>query len=75
MQHEQEFLEKIAEILEVERELISMATDFRLECEDWDSMKGFSIIVMLEDDYNIFVEVPDFLACRSIGDLYARVQS
>ena len=67
------FLEKIAEILEVSNSDVSMDTDFRLDIDDWDSMKGFSILVMLEDDYQVLMEVDDFLVCRTIGDLYARI--
>jgi len=66
------FLEFISEILEVEAKDISMDTNFREDVEDWDSMKGFGIICMVEDEYGIQIKVPDFLNCKTIGDLYEK---
>jgi len=67
------FLELMAEILEVNVEDISMDTDFREDIEDWDSMKGFSVICMIEDEYGLVIDVPTFLKCKTIGDLYNKV--
>ena len=75
MLKEKEFLGKMAEILETESDSISLDTNFRNDIEDWDSMKGFSIILMLEDDYGVFFEVHDFMKCKTIGELFARVIS
>lgn len=66
------FIDLIAEILEVESSTISLNTDFRNDIEDWDSMKGFSIICMIEDEYGVQISVPDFLNCITIGDLYEK---
>lgn len=61
-----EFLEKIAEILEVE----SVALDFEFRTvADWDSMKGFSIIVLMESDYGKQMSVEEFLKCEKVSDL------
>ena len=66
------FLELIAEILEVDTESINLDTNFREDIDDWDSMKGFSIICMIEDEYGVTVNVPDFLQCTTVGDLYKK---
>lgn len=61
-----EFLEKIAEILEVE----SVTPDFEFRTvADWDSMKGFSIIVLMESDYGKQMSVEEFLKCEKVFDL------
>lgn len=61
-----EFLPKVAEILEVE----SVTPDFQFrEVADWDSMKGFSLIVLLESDYGKQMPVETFLNCETVGDL------
>ena len=61
-----EFLQKMAEILEVE----SVTPDFRFrEIDEWDSMKGFSIIVLMEQDYGREMPVETFLGCETVGDL------
>lgn len=63
------FIELMAEILEVEPNEISLDTDFREDC-DFDSLKGFSMICILEEEYNKTITVPQFLECKTIGDLF-----
>ena len=63
-----EFLEKIAEILEVDA--VSLDFEFRTVA-DWDSMKGFSIIVLMEADYGKQMSVEEFLKCEKVSDLAA----
>lgn len=64
------FLELVAEILEVDASTLSGATDFRSDVPDWDSMRGFSILCMIEDEYGVRMEVPEFLECVTIDQLY-----
>ena len=62
----EEFLPKIAEILEVE----SVTPEFKFrEIDEWDSLKGFSIIVLMEQDYGKEMSVETFLACETVKDL------
>lgn len=70
MNKEDVFLEKIADILECDADNIDMNTDFRNDIEDWDSLKGFSMLIMFEEDYDKKVSVDRFLECRKIKDLY-----
>ena len=66
------FLELVAEVFEVEPEDISMDTVFREEIEEFSSLVGFSLIVMMEDEYGVRVPVEEFLECKTIGDLYKK---
>ncbi len=66
------FIELVAEIFEEEPEKINMDTVFREEIEDFSSLMGFSMIVMMEDEYGIQVPVEEFLACKTVGDLYKK---
>ena len=68
----EKFLELAAEVFEVEPEEISMDTVFREEIDGFSSLVGFSLIVMMEDEYGVRVPVEEFLACRTIGDLYKK---
>ncbi len=68
----EKFLELAAEVFEVEPEDISMDTVFREEIEDFSSLVGFSLIVMMEDEYGVRVSVDEFLNCKTIGDLYKK---
>lgn len=66
------FLELAAEVFETEPEDITMDTVFREEIEDFSSLVGFSLIVMMEDEYGVRVPVNEFLECRTVGDLYRK---
>ena len=68
----EQFLELAAEVFEVEPDEISMDTDFREEIDGFSSMVGFSLIVMMEDEYGVKVSVDEFLQCKTIGDLYRK---
>ena len=66
------FIELAAEVFEVEPEEITMDTVFREEIEDFSSLVGFSLIVMMEDEYGVTVPVEEFLKCKTVGDLYKK---
>lgn len=68
----EKFLELVAEIFEVKPEDITMDTVFRDEIEDFGSMMGFSLLVMMEDEYGVNVSVEEFLKCKTVGDLYKK---
>lgn len=63
-----EFLVKVAEVLEVD----SVVPEFEFRTvDDWDSMKGFSLIVLLESDYGKQMSVEEFLNCQTVAQLAA----
>lgn len=68
-----DFIEKMAEIMEVDASTITGETEFRKAC-DFDSLKGFSVLCMLEEDYGKEVTPKDFLGYKTIDDLYALVK-
>jgi len=68
------FFEELADIFEIEPGDIRPDMDFREEVEDWCSMMGFSILVLMEDDYGIKLSVEEFLECRTVEDLYKKTQ-
>lgn len=61
-----DFLAKIAEILELDS--VSPDLEYRT-IDDWDSMKGFSIIVLMESDYGKTMSVEQFMECNTVADL------
>lgn len=67
----EQFLELVADVFEVEPEEITMDTVFR-DRDDFSSLVGFSLIVMMEDEYDIKVSVDEFMECNTIGDLYKK---
>ena len=61
-----DFCAKIAEILETE--MVRPETEFR-QVDDFDSLKGFAIIVTIERDYGRRLSVNEFLSCSTVADL------
>ena len=68
----EKFLELAAEVFEVEPDEITMDTVFREEIDGFSSLVGFSLIVMMEDEYGVRVSVEEFLQCKTVGDLYRK---
>ena len=68
----EKFLELAAEVFDVEPEDITMDTVFRDEIDGFSSLVGFSLIVMMEDEYGVRVPVEEFLECKTVGDLYRK---
>lgn len=69
----EKFIELMAEIFEVDESDISLDTDFRKEIDDFTSLMGFSMIITMEEEYNIKVTVAEFLECKTLGDLYNKI--
>jgi len=72
MSQEKKFIEDISGILEVDEDGLSLETDFRNDVPFWDSLKGFGIIVLIEEEYGKKLSVEEFLEQRTIGDLYKK---
>ncbi len=66
------FIELVAETFEVEPEGITMNTNFRDEIDGFSSLVGFSLMIMMEDEYGIKISVDEFLQCKTVGDLYRK---
>ena len=61
------FLDRISEILETP---VSLDTVFR-DTPDYSSLKGFGILVVLENDYGREMNVDEFLTMNTVADLAA----
>jgi acyl carrier protein len=67
-----EFLKKIAEILEVDG---IKETDDLKSFAQWDSLSVLSVIAMLDANYGINLRAADFEPVTTVGDLWNLVQS
>jgi acyl carrier protein len=70
--HMNEFLKKIAEILEVES--VSDTDDLRA-FPQWDSLAVLSVIAMLDANYGVNLRAADLQEAPSAGALWELVQS
>ena len=57
---EEDFLKRFAEAMEIDAASISMDSRFR-ELEEWDSMNRLSVVVMLDEEYNVQIEEQRFM--------------
>jgi acyl carrier protein len=67
-----EFLQKIAAILEVES--LKEVDDLK-SFEQWDSLAVLSIIAMLDANYGVNLRAADLQPVKTAGDLFALVQA
>ncbi len=67
-----EFLQRIAAILEVEQ--VQEADDLKA-FEQWDSLAVLSVIAMLDANYGVNLRAADFGPVKSAADLWQLVQA
>lgn len=51
---------------------ITLDTIFR-DLDAWDSMTGMAVQLIMNDDLNANISDEDFLACKTVSDLYKYV--
>jgi acyl carrier protein len=68
----EQFMEKMAEVLDVNPEVLSLDTRFR-EIDGYSSMVGFSLLITLEEEYGVNLPVDAFLQINTLGELYKKV--
>lgn len=66
----QEFIEKFAEIIEVDNvEALTPQTDFK-ELDEWSSLSAMMIIAFLDEEFNKQINATTIRSCSTILDLY-----
>lgn len=68
-----EFLERIKEALEIEDRDIQMTDNFK-EYDEWDSLNKLSLIVMIDEEYDVQVPDDKVNSCNSLQELYDEIQ-
>lgn len=61
------FVKAVADVLEVET--IDLDSQFRLT-DGWCSLKGFGLLVLLENDWNTPLSIDRFLELKTVRDLW-----
>jgi acyl carrier protein len=67
-----QFINEIADIIEVDPQTLSLESDFREEADFWSSLVGFALLTFLEDRCGAVLSIEEFLESRTIGDLYSK---
>ncbi|MDR2457734.1 MAG: acyl carrier protein [Clostridiales Family XIII bacterium] len=66
---EDKLMDILAEVLEVEKNSLNLDTNFKHEKFSFDSLKGFAILVMIEDEFEINIPADDFVKIEKISEL------
>jgi acyl carrier protein len=69
----QEFIQIIAEAIEIDSTKIELTDKFR-EFEEWDSMVLLSIIAALDEHYGVIIETSFFKELQTIQDILDYVE-
>ncbi len=71
----EEFIENVADQYDM-RSASELAKDTRYkELEDWSSLVALSIILMVDEEYDIIIKAEDIQQTSTIEELYDRVNS
>lgn len=70
-----EFIQHFADQLEeTDVNILTPETNFR-DLDEWSSIIGLSIILMVDEEYGITIGADDMKQAQTIGDLFNIVQS
>lgn len=64
----QEFIEKFAEAIDIEATELTAETEFRTLAE-WDSVAYISVIAMMDEEYDIQIEMATFKTLKTLGTI------
>jgi acyl carrier protein len=63
-----EFIEKFADAIDADASNLTAGTEFRT-LEEWDSLAYISIIAMMDEEYDIQIEMAQFKQLKTIGSV------
>ena len=69
----QTFIEKFAEAVDVDASVLTAETEFR-NLDDWDSVAYISVIAMMDEEYDIQIEMAQFKQLKTLGAIAAYIE-
>lgn len=70
----QEFIEKFAEAIDIEATELTADTEFR-NLDEWDSIAYISVIAMMDEEYDIQIEMPTFKTLKTLGAIAEYIEN
>ena len=70
----QDFIEKFAEAIDIETTELTTDTEFRT-LDEWDSVAYISVIAMMDEEYDIQIEMPTFKTLKTIGAIAEYIEN
>ena len=70
----QEFIDKFKNELGIDEKVVLPTTQFQ-DQDYWDSLNGITVLLMIEEEYNVEISNDEVLGFKTIQDLYNEVKS
>ena len=70
---EAKFISLLADVLEMDADEINLQDGFR-EYESWDSLSYLSVIAMMDEEFEVQIEMKEFKTLISVEDLINAVK-
>ncbi len=70
----QEFIEKFADAIDIESNELTAETEFR-SLNEWDSVAYISVIAMMDEEYDIQIEMSVFKTLKTLGAIAEYIDS
>ena len=70
----QTFIEKFAEAVDVDASVLTAETEFR-NLDEWDSVAYISVIAMMDEEYDIQIEMAQFKQLKTLGAIAEYIES
>ena len=70
----QDFIEKFAEAIDVDANELTAETEFR-NLDAWDSVAYISVIAMMDEEYDIQIEMPTFKTLKTVGAIAEYIEN
>lgn len=70
---QEKFLEFVAEVMDVEVSELTMETAYG-DYDPWDSMMMLTLIMEMEDEYDVTIPMEEVGKIKTLKDLYAYVE-
>lgn len=70
----EKFLEFVADVMEVEVSEIGMETRYK-EFKPWDSLMMMSLVMELEEEYNVSISIELIGKVETLEDLYGLIEN
>ena len=70
----EKFIKNFREALDAEEgKTIRLEDRFR-DYEEWDSLRYLSVIAMIDSEYDVIIETPDFRKLETVGELLEEIE-
>ena len=69
----QTFIEKFAEAVDVDASVLTAETEFR-NLDEWDSVAYISVLAMMDEEYDIQIEMAQFKQLKTLGAIAACIE-